>query len=133
MKRALFVGLVLAFATLGRGSLSAHHSHASTYFEDQRMEIEGEIVQVSIRNPHSWVHVNVKDKDGEVKLYAIEWAAGTQLNRVGVDGKTLRAGDKVKIIGAPGRNPADRRLEMQTIVRPSDGWKWGFLPGEVVG
>jgi hypothetical protein len=52
---------------------------------------------------------------------------------VGISGKTLKPGDKVHVMGAPGRNPADHRLEMQNIVRPSDGWKWGFLPGEVVG
>jgi hypothetical protein len=113
--------------------LSAHHSHASTYFEDKREEIEGEVIQVSIRNPHSWVHVNVKQPNGEMIVYAIEWAAGTQLNRVGISGKTLKPGDKVHVMGAPGRNPADHRLEMQNIQRPADGWKWGFLPGEVVG
>jgi len=132
MKRKLF--LVLAGLTMVAGMpVSAHHSHASTYFEDKREEIDGEVIQVSIRNPHSWVHVNVKQANGEMIVYAIEWAAGTQLNRVGINGKTLKPGDKVHVMGAPGRNPADHRLEMQNIVRPSDGWKWGFLPGEVVG
>jgi hypothetical protein len=131
MKRKLF--LVWAGLTMCAGMpVSAHHSHASTYFEDKREEIDGEILQVSIRNPHSWVHVNVKQPNGEVIVYAIEWAAGTQLNRVGINGKTLKPGDKVHVMGAPGRNPADHRLEMQNIVRAGDGWKWGFLPGEVV-
>jgi hypothetical protein len=131
MKRKLF--LVLAGLTMCAGMpVSAHHSHASTYFEDKREEIDGEFLQVSIRNPHSWVHVNVKQPNGEVIVYAIEWAAGTQLNRVGINGKTLKPGDKVHVMGAPGRNPADHRLEMQNIVRAGDGWKWGFLPGEVV-
>lgn len=97
------------------------------------MDIEGDVVQVSIRNPHSWVHVSVKQPDGKAIIYAVEWAAGAQLNRTGITGRTLKAGDKVKITGAPGRNPADHRLEMLIIVRPSDGWKWGTLPGEVVG
>ena len=128
--------LISAFAVvvmvLGSG-LSAHHSHASTYFEDQRMEVEGNVVQVSIRNPHSWVHVSVKAANGQEQIWAVEWAAGAQLNRVGITGRTLKAGDRVKITGAPGRNPSDRRLEMIVIRRLSDGWTWGTLPGEVVG
>ena len=37
----------------------------------------------------------------------------------------VKVGDKVIITGDPGRNPADHRLRMRTITRPSDGWKWG--------
>src|SRR5688572_17630987 len=97
------------------------------------MTIDGEIVQVSIRNPHSWVHVAVKDQSGgEPKIWAIEWAAGTQLNRGGVNGRTLRVGDQVNVVGAPPRNPDQLRMEMLIIRRPSDGWSWGTLPGEVV-
>jgi len=124
----LFAGLVI----VAGGRVSAHHSHASTYFEDQKQTIEGEIVQVTIRNPHSWVHVSVKQPKGEPVVYAVEWAAGAQLNRVGTTGKTLKAGDHVTIVGAPGRNANDHRLEMLIIKRAADGWTWGTLPGEVV-
>jgi hypothetical protein len=125
----LFAGLVVVIAG---PRLSAHHSHASTYYEDQKVNIEGEIVQVTIRNPHSWVHVSVKQPKGDPIIYAVEWAAGAQLNRVGLTGKTLKAGDRVAITGAPGRNATDHRLEMLVIRRPADGWTWGTLPGEVV-
>lgn len=127
------LAVVTALAVSAGVPLSAHHSHASTYLEDQRIAIEGDIVAVSIRNPHSWVHVNVAQPNGEMITYAIEWAAGTQLNRAGITGKTLKPGDRVKVQGAPGRNAADHRMEMQNIVRQADGWKWGFLPEEVVG
>ena len=128
-----FVLALIALVAVSGIRLAAHHSHASTYFEDRRMDIEGNIVQVSIRNPHSWVHVSVKQANGEEQIWAVEWAAGSQLNRVGVTGKTLKAGDRVKITGAPGRNANDHRLEMLVIHRMSDGWMWGTLPGEVVG
>jgi hypothetical protein len=29
------------------------------------------------------------------------------------------------VVGNPGRNPADHRLRMVNITRPSDGWNWG--------
>ncbi|OFV93834.1 MAG: hypothetical protein A3G76_10790 [Acidobacteria bacterium RIFCSPLOWO2_12_FULL_65_11] len=128
-----FIALLVALVVVSGTQLAAHHSHASTYFEDRRTDIEGDVVQVSIRNPHSWVHVKVKQANGSELIWAVEWAAGAQLNRVGITGKTLKAGDRVKITGAPGRNPNDHRLEMIVIRRMSDGWTWGTLPGEVVG
>ena len=103
----------------------AHHSFAATYFEDKTDTIEGDLVQFLFRNPHSFVHVEGKDKDGNVVRYAVEWGAGLQLNRQGVTRETLKPGDHVVITGNPGRNPEDHRLRMRTITRPSDGWKWG--------
>ena len=130
MRRVLIA--LAAASALGGGTAAAHHSHAATYFQGQRMQIEGEIVQVSIRNPHSWVHVGVKDEKGEVKVWAIEWAAGAQLNRGGVNGRTLRVGDHVVVVGNPPRNPDQLRMQMNVIRRPADNWSWGTLPGEVV-
>jgi hypothetical protein len=38
---------------------------------------------------------------------------------------TLKAGDYVVITGSPGRNPADRKVHLKRIERPSDGWRSG--------
>jgi hypothetical protein len=43
-----------------------------------------------------------------------------------------RAPDVVVITGSPGRNPADHRVRMVSLVRPSDGFSWGHREGEVV-
>ena len=113
-------------------TLCGHHSHAATYLTTKQQMIEGRIVQVSIRNPHSFVHVAVPGPDGKEQTWAIEWAAGTQLNRVGVDGKTLRTGDQVTVTGSPSRNPDQSRMLMIVIDRKSDGWSWGRRAGEAV-
>jgi hypothetical protein len=93
---------------------------------------EAELVQVMIRSPHSWVHVEAKDEKGEVQRFAIEGGGAAQLRNAGVDGKTLKIGDKVRITGRPGRNAMDHSLLMLYIERPSDGWSWGNRPSEVV-
>src|SRR5690348_3726370 len=107
----------------------AHHSFAATYFEDKRTTIEGDLVQFLYRNPHSFVHVEVKDKNGEVTRWAVEWGAGGQLGRQGVTRETLKPGDHVIVVGNPGRNPEDHRLRMVNITRPAANgqpeWKWG--------
>ena len=131
MKRLLVVLLVAGACALGTAAY-AHHSFAATYLEDQTVTVEGELVQFLFRNPHSFVHVMVKAKDGQQVRYAIEWGGAGQLGGQGVTRETLKPGDVVVISGSPGRNPADHRIRMVTLRRPKDGFGWGAKPGEVV-
>ena len=131
MKRYLAVLLVVAASLIGARAY-AHHSFAATYLEDQTVTIEGELVQFLFRNPHSFVHVNVKEKDGTVVRYAVEWGGAGQLGQQNVNRDTLKIGDHVIISGNPGRRPEDHRVRMLTLLRPKDNFGWGRKPGEVV-
>ena len=70
------------------------------------------------------------DEDGTMQRWAIEWGGAGQLGGQGVTRETLKPGDKVIITGNPGRNPADHRVRMVTLRRPSDGFGWGTAAGE---
>ena len=130
MKRHLVLTfLALAALTIGTRAY-AHHSFAATYREKDSVTIEGELVQLDFRNPHSFVHVMVKEKDGSMVRYAIEWGGVGQLGQQGITRDTFKVGDHVVISGAPGRNPADHRVRMVTLKRPSDGFSWGQAPGQ---
>jgi hypothetical protein len=129
MRRNLFVLLVAGVALAGARAY-AHHSFAATYLEDQMVTVEGELVQFMFRNPHSFVHLNVKEKDGTVVRYAVEWGGSAQLGQQGVTRETLKIGDHVVITGSPGRNPKDHRVRMVSLHRPKDGFSYGRRPGE---
>jgi hypothetical protein len=131
MNRNVAIAAVTGMLLLS-GAAAAHHSQVAVYHSNTEQKIEGELVQVMIRSPHSWIHVEAKDDKGEVQRYAIEWGGAAQLRNQGVDGKTLKIGDKVRVTGRPGRNAMDHRLLMMYIDRPADGWSWGNKPGEVV-
>jgi hypothetical protein len=132
MKVRLIVLLIAAamLISISGSQLSAHHSFAATYFEDKQEKVEGELVQFLFRNPHSFVHLEVKEANGQLVRYAVEWGGGGQLGRQGVTRDTLKVGDHVIIIGNPGRNPEDHRLRMIRLQRPADGYTWGGRPGE---
>jgi hypothetical protein len=131
MKGRFTILLIAAAALIVPGvQLYAHHSFAATYFEDKQETIEGDLVQFMFRNPHSFVHVEGKDKNGQTIRWAVEWGGGGQLGRQGVTRETLKSGDHVIIVGNPGRNPEDHRLRMIRLKRTSDGWTWGTKPGE---
>jgi len=130
MRRYLVVSFIAVAALSASARVYAHHSFAATYREKDSVTIEGELVQLDFRNPHSFVHVMVKEKDGSMVRYAIEWGGVGQLGQQGITRDTFKVGDHVVISGAPGRNPADHRVRMVTLKRPSDGFSWGQAPGQ---
>jgi hypothetical protein len=120
---------IITMALLLAGTLSAHHSFTATYDTGKTVSVDGKVVQFLLRNPHSFLHIEVKDKDGKVEVWNIEWAAAGQLN--GTIAASIKAGDLVTVSGNPARDPADLRLRMVNIKR-TDGESWGFAPGQVV-
>jgi hypothetical protein len=124
----IVLSIVLSAVMLGVSVpiAQAHHSFPATYLVDKEVTLEGELVAFMFRNPHAFVHLNVKQKSGEVIRYAIEWGGASQLNQQGITRATFKPGDHVIITGNPGRNVEDRRVRMRRIERPADGFKWGF-------
>jgi Family of unknown function (DUF6152) len=129
MTRYLVVLLAAAAGLVGARAY-AHHSFAATYHEDQTVQVEGTLIQFLFRNPHSFVHLNVKEKDGTEVRYSIEWGGAGQLQGQGVTRETLKIGDFVKISGNPARNTKDHRIRMLFLERPKDGYSYGRRPGE---
>jgi Family of unknown function (DUF6152) len=125
-------GLIVVVTVASSAVMLAHHSQVAVYKPTEEQRIEGTLAQVLIRSPHSWVHVEAKDETGQTIRYAVEWSGATQLRTAGVDGKTLKAGERVRVTGRPGRNAADHRLLMVYIETTDGRWTWGNRPGEVV-
>lgn len=122
--KSRFVALTLA-AVLASGAYAfAHHSFAGTYREDQLLTLEGTVVEFNIRNPHSFILFEVKDKEGKVTRWGGEWGGVTQLSQGGVTRYTLKVGDKIVIEGAPPRDTLDHKILVRQVTRPADGWKW---------
>jgi hypothetical protein len=105
-------------------SMSAHHSFALQYLEDQMVSVEGEIMRLEYRSPHSWVYVNARDDAGVMRQVGAEWASAPRLKQSGVGEDTLTPGDRVVISGSPSRDPAEYRMHLKSIQRRADGWQW---------
>lgn len=125
MKRKV-IGLAVAMTLVTGVGASAHHSFTATYDESKEIEIEGQLVQFMFRNPHAWVHVMAPDENGEMQRWGVEWGGAGQLSGQGVTRDSLKPGDHVVITGNPGRNAEDHRIRMRSLLRPADGFGWGF-------
>jgi hypothetical protein len=106
----------------------AHHSFAGTYIEDKLVRIEGKVVGFDIRNPHSFISLEVKDKDGKLVRWGGEWGGVTQLSQGGVDRYTLQIGDYLIIDGAPSRDFEEKKVLVRRASRPKTEkrpfWEW---------
>ena len=116
------VGLVAACMVGFAVSLSAHHSHGQ--YEETFRDIQGVVTEFVWRNPHSFMKVDVADKDGTTKSWTLEWGSVSQLSQYSITRTSLRPGDKIVVTGQPARDAAAPRVLIETLKRPSDGWEW---------
>lgn len=127
MKSRLVALVTVGILTFGVAAF-AHHSFAGSYVEDRLVRIEGKVVEFNIRNPHSFINIEVKDKDGKLVRWGGEWGGVTQLSQGGVDRFTLQVGDYLIIDGAPSRDSAERKVLVRRATRPKtekrDFWEW---------
>ena len=119
---AMITGLLVATAA------QAHHSFVSQYDVDTVRTVTGVVTEVWYQNPHSRVYVEMTNDDGTKELWETETYPRNILNRRGWKHDDLKMGDVVVVTGRPARDGSNR-LQMFTIVRPSDGWEGvGFDP-----
>lgn len=123
---------VLVGSLLASAAAYAHHSFAATYNVNAEITLEGELVQFTFRNPHSFVQVEAPDEHGDMQRWSVEWSAAGNLSQQGIERQTLRVGDRVTVTGRPSRTPGEYRVQMLTLERPADGFTWGRRPGEVI-
>ena len=124
MKRrilVLFAGVVLL---AGGGRVFAHHSFSAEYDSTQKVELDGVVTQFVWRNPHSFMKIDVTEKDGTMKSWALEWGSTGQLSQAQITRTSLKPGDRILVTGEPARDTSAPRLLITTLKRPSDGWEW---------
>jgi hypothetical protein len=110
----------------------AHHSLSATYVSDKEVKLEGKIVEILLRNPHSFLQVDAPDESGQMQRWSLEWRSSGQLGQQGIKRDTLKIGDDVTITMNPSRTTADHRGALKTLHRKSDGFGWGTNPGETI-
>jgi hypothetical protein len=116
-----------AIAVFGAAtSVYAHHSFAMFDLTQHRV-VEGRVTDWAYNNPHSWLHIEAEDENGEMKTWSFEGAAPVHATRQGVNGNTFRKGELVRVVMSPLRDgrPAGALCfvvkEDGSFARPNDG------------
>jgi hypothetical protein len=94
---------------LSAPQLRAHHAFAAEFDEKRPVHFaDAAVTKVEFINPHSWIHVDVKQSDGTVENWAIEAGSPNILMRRGVTRETLKVGDKIVVDGYQSKDGSHR-------------------------
>ena len=96
-------GLLLAGA-----AVSAHHSFAAEFDSAKPIQLKGTVARVEWINPHTWIHIDVKEPDGKVTRWMIEGGTPNTLLRRGLTRDTLPAGTEIMVDGYRAKNGSNR-------------------------
>ncbi len=113
--RVLFVSALTVGFLVRVTPVAAHHSAAAAYDETKRVEAQGTVTRVLVRNPHSWVFLESADDKGQ----KIEW----QIEMGGVSAMAwakdaLPLGMAVKAVGSPSRAQGTHGMTGATFMKP---------------
>lgn len=103
---AAFCGAMALSAAVHQAA--AHHSFAAEFDADQPVTLQGTITQMEWINPHTWMHIDVKNEDGTVTEWMIEGGTPNTLMRRGFTMETVKVGTEITIDGFRARNGANR-------------------------
>ena len=127
-------GLLLAAGTglslVAAAPVAAHHSFAAAFDAKAPVTLHGTVKQMDWVNPHSWIHLEVKNPDGTVSTWMIEGGTPNTLLRRGFTKNSLKPGTELTVEGYRAKDGASR-ANGRDLVLP-DG-KRLFLGSEGTG
>src|SRR5947208_12449708 len=88
------MGLLLAVAPVW-----AHHAFTAEFDAKKPIKLRGTVAKVELINPHSWIHVDVKNADGTTTRWMIEGGTPNTLLRRGLKKKYLPIGQEILVDG----------------------------------
>ena len=102
--------LVLCALMIAGASLQAHHSLAGVYALGKEAKVHGTFKSFKMVNPHSSMHIDVKNSDGSLTEWSFVGGSAGQVARLGLkDGpNALHFGDEITVTCTPaadGKSP----------------------------
>src|SRR5258708_6033343 len=86
----------------------AHHAFAAEFDAQKPVKLKGTVAKVEFINPHSWIHMDVKDADGKVTRWMVEGGSPNALFRRGVTKDALPQGTEISVDGYQAKDGSNR-------------------------
>ena len=91
---AFIAGAALLVLTI---SAYAHHPFSAEYDWTKPVTLTGTVNKFEWSNPHSFLYVDAKDDNGQMKQWKLELANPSALTRAGWTRNTLKKGDQITV------------------------------------
>lgn len=95
---------------LATTAVEAHHAFATEFDVESPVELEGKITKVELINPHSWIHIEVVDENGEAAVWMIEGGSPNALVRRGITKASIPVGSELIVRGYQARDGSNRAV-----------------------
>jgi hypothetical protein len=109
-----------AFTGVFTGMAVAHHSFAM-FDHDHPMDVVGTVKEFRYTSPHTFIILEIKDKDDNAETWNLEGGSPSAINRDGWTAKSIKAGDVVRITIEPLRSGAPGGAWSVNRIRFLDG------------
>jgi hypothetical protein len=86
----------------------AHHAFAAEFDANKPVKFTGTVVKVDFINPHSWIHLDVKDPSGKVTRWMIEGGSPNTLFRRGITKDSLPEGTQITVDGYQAKDGSNK-------------------------
>jgi hypothetical protein len=102
--KMLLVPFMSLAVVIAAAPVWAHHSFAAQFDDKAPVTIKGTLSKMEWLNPHTWIHVDVKEADGKVVTWAIEGATPNSLLRRGLRQADFPNGVELEVHGYKAKN-----------------------------
>jgi Family of unknown function (DUF6152) len=106
--RKRFVAIVLCVGISVTVPLLSHHAFSSEFDANKPVKLKGTVSRIEWINPHTWIHVDVKETDGKITKWMIEGGSPNALIRRGVTSQLLKVGMEVMVDGYQAKDGSSR-------------------------
>jgi Family of unknown function (DUF6152) len=103
MQRKIIGTVCAAILAAVASQAMAHHSGAM-FDESKEVTVSGTVKEFQYTNPHSWLLVDVKDKNGKTTTWGFEAEGPSSLTRAGIRKSDFAPGTPITITGKPMRD-----------------------------
>ena len=86
----------------------AHHAFAAEFDAKKPLKLQGRVTKVEWINPHSWIHLDVKNQDGTVTNWMVEGGSPNALIRRGMTKNSLPEGTEILVDGYQAKDGSNR-------------------------
>lgn len=114
MSRRLLLQFAAGLVIGGSGIVGAHHSVPVNFDQSREITLTGVITDIKWMNPHSHWSVTVTGEDGKPVGWLVEFGAMNTMKRAGFPMDRFKTGDRVEIVGNPGRR--DRAVLLRQVL-----------------
>ena len=113
--------------TVWAATVDGHHAISAYYDNSKRATIEGTVAQFQFVSPHPFVMLDVAGRDG-TQQWRLEMDNRSELVAIGVRADTLKAGDRLVVMGSLARDRSSG-LYVLNLKRPSDRFEYEQVGG----